>query len=96
MFIKVKTMQDAEILINASLVTRIIHFVRDEGQEGCHLEFTNGAIQEVKVSLGELETLTEANSIEKIIEKLRIENMRIETHNQYQKLIDELIGGRKD
>jgi hypothetical protein len=94
MWIKVKTMSDQDIFVNADRVEVIFPFVTEDGQ-GCNLFFKAQELPlRVKITPEQMDTLLDANSIEKCIDRLKLENMQLAQRMQYDKAFDEIYGAR--
>lgn len=94
MWIKVKTINDRDIFVNADKLDIIYPYATEDGQ-GCNLYFnTRKAPLKVKATFEQLDTLLDVNSIEKCIDRLKVENMQLEQRMQYDKIFDEIYGAR--
>lgn len=99
MFIKVKLTNGNEIMLNSDTIIRIAAFVksRPETQEplhGCYVELVSGTVIEVGQPFNQLECMLQPNSIEKEIERLKLENMQIRTRTQYDEVHNSIYGGK--
>lgn len=94
MWIKVKTVSDQEIFVNADKIEVIFPFDTKDGQ-GCNLFFNAQELPlRVKTTPEQMDTLLGANSIEKCIDRLKLENAQLAQQMQYSKAFDEIYGAR--
>jgi hypothetical protein len=89
MWIKVKMQNDREVFVNADKIEVIFPFNREDGQ-GCDIFFDRQkAPLRVKTTIEQIDTLLDVNSIEKCIDRLKLENMQLAQRMQYDKIYDE-------
>lgn len=94
MWIKVKMSNDRDVLVNSDKVEVIFPFNTEDGQ-GCNLYFDRQKPPlQVKTTLEQIDTLLDVNSIEKCIDRLKVENMQLAQRMQYDKVFDEIYGAR--
>ena len=94
MWIKVKTLNNGEVFVNADEVKAILPFDTN-GAKGTNVYFNlQEAPLQIKTTLSELDTLLDVNSIEKCIDRLKVENMQLAQQIQYGKAFDEIYGAR--
>ena len=92
MFIKVKTQNDQDVFVNADKI-EVIFLFNTEGDQGCTLYFDTQRVPlQVKTTAEQIDTLLDVNSIEKCIDRLKVENMQLEQQMQYDKVFDEIYG----
>ena len=101
MFIKVKIVNDSEIMLNSDIITRITSFTKPhpETQEplhGCYVELVDRTVIEVHQPFNQLEYILQANSIEKEIERLKLENMKTSMQTQYDVIYSTIYGGKRE
>lgn len=94
MWIKVKTENDRDVFVNTDKVEVISPFNTEDGQ-GCNLYFDRQKPPlRVKTTAEQIDTLLDVNSIEKCIDRLKVENMQLSQKMQYDKAFDEIYGVR--
>lgn len=94
MWIKVKTQNDQDVFVNADKIEVIFPLNTEDGQ-GCNLFFNAQELPlRVKTTLEQIDTLLDVNSIEKCIDRLKLENMQLAQRMQYDKVFDEIYGAK--
>lgn len=94
MWIKVKTENDQDVFVNADRVEVIFPFNTKDGQ-GCNLCFNSRELPlRVKTTAEQIDALLDVNSIEKCIDRLKVENMQLAQKMQYDEAFDEIYGTR--
>ena len=94
MWIKVKMTNNQDVFVNSDKVEIISPFGTEDAQ-GCNLFFSSRDVPlQVKTTPEQIDTLLNVNSIEKCIDRLKIENMQLELQMQYDKIHDEVYGAR--
>lgn len=83
-----------DVFVNTDNVDIISPFGTEDGQ-GCNLFFNVQDMPlQVKTTFEQIDTLLNVNSIEKCIDRLKVENMQLELQMQYDKIHDEVYGAR--
>ena len=90
MWIKVTRLDDVDVLVNADKIEAIYPFDAKDGR-GCNLYFNTGEVPlKTKTTIDQLDTLLDVNSIEKCIDRLKVENTRLKRQMQFDKMLNEL------
>ena len=94
MWIKVTMLDDRDVFVNADKIESIFPFDTKEGR-GCNLYFNAKELPlKTKTTLNQLDTLLNVNSIEKCIDRLKVERAQLEQQIQFDKIFDEIYGAR--
>ena len=94
MWIKVTMQDDQDVFVNADRIDVIVPFDTGDGQ-GCKLCFNaQEPPLKIKTTLNQLDTLLNVNSIEKCIDRLKVERAQLEQQMQFDKIFDEIYGAR--
>ena len=89
MFIKVKRQNGEPILINSEKI--VIIEEPKHNDEGCTIYFSETDGLRTKSTMAELEMLLDADSVEKRIEALQIENARLRIRQSTEAAIESMV-----
>jgi hypothetical protein len=93
MFIKVKANDGHEFMLNADNIISITPL--DETLSRCRVECVDDCSFEVSQPFNQLEYMLQANSIEKEIDRLKVENMQTAMRMQYDEIHSSIYGGKR-